>query len=337
MRPRSIFTVLVAILLIVVSSVTCAVEGDEQEKINDTNSKNRDTLTAIEYLQFMQKSYKELNYELLYLNGLPNQVEPKQLIHGVIDDKEIAYFRFLNGAMRESLHFAGKISYFEQGSQPYSLESPHHRSVFANIADFDYKKGQDNYEYIILGKGRIAGKKALAVRMLSKDEFRYSYVVWLDVDSYLPLRLDTLNKSSLILDQVMVVSLLVTDKVNPWLEKISQQQLPQLLHLPQSPQQLSKWKVNWLPTGFRVVKSDLHKLVLYENEPVSYIMLSDGIVSVSIYISAEKLGLEKKQKVIQRGATVLYTYQKDGVEINVVGDIPAVTAKRLIESISKVN
>jgi sigma-E factor negative regulatory protein RseB len=285
----------------------------------------------------MQKSYKELNYELLYLNGLPNQVEPKQLIHGVIDEKEIAYFRFMNGAMRESLLFEGRISYFEQGSQPYSLESSHNLSVFANIADFDYKKGQDNYEYIILGKGRIAGKKAIAVRMLSKDEFRYSYVVWLDVDSYLPLRLDTLNKSNLILDQVMVVSLVVTEKVNPWLEKISQQQLPQLLHLPQSSQQVSKWKVNWLPTGFKVVKSDLHKLVMYENEPVSYIMLNDGIVTVSIYISAEKSGLEKKQKVIQSGATVLYTYQKDGVEIDVVGDIPAVTAKRLIESISKVN
>jgi sigma-E factor negative regulatory protein RseB len=65
-------------------------------------------------------------------------------------------------------------------------------------------------------------------------------------------------------------------------------------------------------------------------------MLNDGIVSVSIYISAEKPALNKKKKVIQRGATVLYTHQKDGVEINVVGDIPAVTAKRLIESISKV-
>ena len=84
------------------------------------------------------------------------------------------------------------------------------------------------------------------------------------------------------------------------------------------------------------MKSDQHKLVMHENEPVSYIMLNDGIVSVSIYISAKKVALDEKQKIIQRGATVLYTYQRDDVEINVVGDIPVVTAKRLIESVSKV-
>ncbi len=337
MKLKLIFTTLVTTIFVLISSVTFAIEADQSVKVNETNVEKKEALTAIEYLQLMQKSYKELNYELLYLNSLQNQVEPKQLIHGVIDDQEIAYFRFLNGAMRESLQFSDKISYFEQGSQAYTLQSTHNRSVFANIANFDYNKGQDSYEYIILGKGRIAGKQAIAIRMISKDEYRYSYIVWLDVDSHLPLRLDTLNKSNLILDQVMVVSLLITETVNPWLEKLSLQQLPQLLHLPQvSQQQASQWKVNWLPTGFKVVRNDLHKLVMHENEPVSYIMLNDGIVSVSIYISAKKIALDEKQKIIQRGATVLYTYQRDDIEINIVGEIPIVTAKRLIESVAKV-
>jgi sigma-E factor negative regulatory protein RseB len=265
-------------------------------------------------------------------------VDPKQLIHGVFNSQEIAYFRYLNGSMRESLQFNGKISYFEQGMQAYSLESTHDRSVFANIANFDFINGKNSYEYIILGKGRIAGKKAIAVRMVSKDDYRYSYIVWLDVNSYLPLRLDTLNKSNLILDQVMVVSLHITDSINPWLLKLTEQELPQLVHLPEPlPQSASKWKVDWLPTGFEVVKDDQHKLVMYENEPVSYIMLNDGIVRVSIYISTKKISLENKQKIIQRGSTVLYTYQKDDVELNVVGDIPVATAKKLIESVTKVD
>ena len=67
MKLRVVFTALVTIFLIFISSVTCAVEGDEQVKINGTNLKNTEALTAIEYLQLMQKSYKELNYELLYL------------------------------------------------------------------------------------------------------------------------------------------------------------------------------------------------------------------------------------------------------------------------------
>ena len=338
MKLKPLFAMLVATLLILSSHLVFAIEGDSSVNFSEVNVEKKEVLTAIEYLQLMQKSYKELNYDLLYLNSLQNQVDPKQLIHGVIDKQEIAYFRYLNGAMRESLQFSGKISYFEQGTQAYSLQSTHNRSVFANIANFDFVDGQNSYEYIILGKGRIAGKQTIAIRMVSKDEYRYSYIVWLDINSYLPLRLDTLNKSNLILDQVMVVSLHITETVNPWLEKLSQKQLPQLLHLPQpSQQQASQWKVNWLPTGFKVVKNDQHKLVMYENEPVSYIMLNDGIVGVSIYISTKKIALNERQKIIQRGATVLYTYQKDDIEVNVVGDIPVVTAKRLIESVAKVD
>lgn len=328
---KLLLTLLITTLFIISSFVF----ADEVNVAFDHDSEKKEQISAIKYLQLMQLAYKTLNYELLYLNTLENKMEPKQLIHGVIENEEVSYFRYLNGTMRESLQYAGKISYFEQGSQAYTLLSSHNRSIFANIANFDYQNGLQSYDYIILGKGRIAGKQVVAIRMNSKDEYRYSHIIWLDIASYLPLRLDTLTRN-LILDQVMVVSLLISDTINPWLEKLTQQQLPQLLHIPQpSTEQTSQWQVNWLPSGFKVVKNDQHKLVTDENEPVSYIMLNDGIVSVSIYISEKKIALNEKQKIIQRGATVLYTHQKGGVEINIVGEIPIITAKRLVESVTK--
>ena len=332
MKLRLYFLTLVTGLLIVITSTASAIQST---KAVETKKEKKESLTAIEYLQHMQVAYKNLNYEILYLNNLKNTVEPKQLIHGVINQQEIAYFRYLNGAMRESLQYLGKISYFEQGSQAYTFQSAQSQSVFANITNFDYDKGLASYEYIILGKGRIAGKTAMAVRMISRDQYRYSYIIWIDIESYLPLRLDTLNNENIILEQIMVVSLQVSGQINPWLESLSNQQLPELIHLPQTSNlQASLWKVGWLPSGFKVVKNDQHKLVMYQNEPVSYIMLNDGIVSVSIYISAKKTALDKEQKIIQRGATVLYTYQKNNIEINVIGEIPVATATRLIESIS---
>jgi sigma-E factor negative regulatory protein RseB len=325
------FKTLITGVLILIAGAAFFVQATE---MSNNQTVKKDNLTAIEYLQLMQMAYKNLNYEILYLNNLKNTVEPKQLLHGVINQEEIAYFRYLNGAMRESLQYLQKISYFEQGSQPYTLQSTRNQSVFANIANFNYEKGGESYEYIILGKGRIAGKTAMAIRMISKDQYRYSYIIWIDLDTYLPLRLDTINNSNIILDQIMVVSLKVSEQVNPWLESLSNQKLPELFHLSQTSNlQASLWKVDWLPAGFNIVKDDQHKLVMYENEPVSYIMLNDGIVSVSIYISAKKTTSEQ-QKTIQRGATVLYTDQKNNFEINVIGEIPVATAKRLIESIS---
>lgn len=334
MKKSSFFTVVVTTLLLLLAPLSFAIEVDSKEPIP---SEKKEQYSAIKYLQLMQKAYQEKNYELLYLSSLQNQLEPMQFIHGVVDGQQVTYFRYLNGPIRESLQYNGNISYFSQGAPAYTLKVHHSSSVFSNIANFDYEKGRSSYEYVILGKGRIAGKQSIAIRVISKDKYRHSYVVWCDLQSYLPLRLDTLSQSNSVLEQVMVISLNISDEVSPWLEKLTQQILPEIVHIPQSIiDNNSAWEPTWLPNGFEIVKDNQHKLIMHENEPVSYVLLNDGIVNVSIYISIKKIALDEKQKLIRRGATVLYTEQRGNIEINVVGDIPAITAKRLVESIGLV-
>ena len=308
-----------------------AIEVTEQQT---SSEQKQPQLSALYYLENMKQAYKKLNYELLYLNSAQSLIEPKQIIHGVQDGKRITYFRFLNGAMRESLQFDGKISFYEQGIQAYSLATERDRSVFANIANFNFEKSSKSYEYIILGKGRIAAKKAIAIRMISKDEYRYSYIIWLDLDSFLPLRLDTINKSNVILEQTMVVSLIVTEKVNPWIEQLSHQKTPQVLDIPKvALEQLAQWQIGWLPEGFHIVKDDQHKLMMHDTDPVSYIMLNDGIVTISVYISTVKIAIAEQQKIIQQGGRLLYTKQQGNVEINIIGETPLATAEKIAASI----
>ncbi|PKF60520.1 transcriptional regulator [Psychromonas sp. psych-6C06] len=333
MNRASLFNVLVAISLLLFIPLATAIESTVEESEFSLTDEQVEP-TAIEYLQLMQQAYRSKNFELLYLSSLQQQIEPMQLIHGVVDGQEVSYFRYLNGAIRESLQFAGEISYFEQGSPAYTLKSRHNRHVFANIANFDYQAGLDNYDYIILGKGRIAGKPSIAIRMISKDEYRYSYVIWCDLHSFLPLRLDTINHSNVVLEQFMVVSVNVSDTINPWLVKLTETKRPQAVHIrQQNTDKSSPWKTNWLPSGFSEVKNDQHKLAMNENDPVSYILLDDGLVNVSIYISPKKLPLDEKQKIVRHGATLLYTEQRGNTEINVVGEIPVVTAQRLVKSV----
>jgi sigma-E factor negative regulatory protein RseB len=332
MNKKSLFSTIIVSVLLLFMPLGIAIEADGNNK-ELTDIEESKLPSAVEYLQLMQRAYENKNYEILYLSSLQKQLEPMQLIHGIIDGKEASYFRYLNGVIRESLQFAGKISYFEQGRPPYTLESNQNRSVFANVANFDFEKGKQSYDYVILGKGRIAGKPSIAIRMISKDEYRYSYVIWCDLESSLPLRLDTINQSNVVVEQIMVVSLNISENSNPWLVKLTKNTLPEIVHIPHSTtDNSSQWKTTWLPTGFSVIKDNQHQLVMHENEPVSYILLDDGIVNVSIYISDKKMALDEKQKLIRRGATILYTEQRGKIEINVVGDIPVVTAKRLAKS-----
>jgi len=333
MKHRSFLVALFSVIVFLVSPQLLA----NQEETPQQSITKQVQPSALTYLKKMKQAYKELNYELLYLNTAQNQIEPKQLIHGVLDGQRIAYFCYLNGGIRESLQFDGKISYYQQGNQAYSLVTNRDHSVFANIANFDFDSGNKNYEYLILGKSRIAGKRAIAIRMTSKDMYRYSYIIWLDLGSYLPLRLETINKSNLILEQTMVVSLNVTESINPWIKKMSDQKAPDVLHLPKTTvKNVAPWELTWLPPGFTIIKDDQHKLMVHDTDPISYIMLNDGIVSVSIYISTKMTNLTKQQNIIQRGGTLLYTKQQENVEVNVIGEIPLITAEKIASSIKAV-
>jgi len=332
MKHRLFLVALMSLLSFIASSQLIASPevAESEVKIETKQS----LPSASTYLNNMKQAYRKLNYKLLYLNTAQNQIEPKQLIHGVVDGKSIAYFYFLNGTMRESLQFDGKISFYQQGSQAYSLAIHRDQSVFANITNFDFKNGNQNYEYIILGRDRIAGKKAIAIRMISKDQYRYSYIVWLDLESYLPLRLDTINKSNKIVEQTMVVSLNISETVNPWIEQLSVQPTPEVLHLPLTKiVELPKWQLDWMPPGFKIVKDDQHKLMMHDTDPVSYIMLNDGIVRVSVYISTKQTTFVEQQNVIQRGGTLIYTKYIENIEINIIGEIPLITAEKIAASI----
>jgi len=336
MKHRLFLVALVSLVSLIVSPQLMASSEQTQSQIVETEQ--TDSPSALTYLNNMKQAYNNLNYTLLYLNTAQNQIQPKQLIHGVIDGKRITYFTYLNGAMRESLQFDGKISFYQQGSQPYSLLSHQDQSVFADITNFDFKSGNRNYEYIILGKDRIAGKKAIAIRMISKDNYRYSYIVWLDLDSYLPLRLDVIDKSNVILEQTMVVSMKISNTVSPWIKQLSIKATPDILNLSQnSTAEIADWNVDWLPTGFKVIKDDQHKLMMHDTDPVSYLMLNDGIVSVSVYISNKKALLADQKNIIQHGATLIYTKQINSVEVNIIGEIPLVTAEKIAASIKPVH
>lgn len=289
--------------------------------------------TAIVYLQKMQKAYTEKNYEILYVTSLQSEVEPMQLLHGVIDGEGLTYIRYLNGAIRESLQSSSQISYFEQGNQPYTLATNVDRSVFAKITHFNYKAGLNSYSYVVVGKGRIAGKRALVIHLISKDPYSYSYMIWLDLKSSLPLRLDTITNRNLLIEREEVVSLFVTEDVNPWLMKISQKRLPQLVHINKTKSK-SLWKLNWLPPGFKIIKSDQHKLDSNDNKSVSYLMLSNGIVRVSVYISAIK-SATGKEKIIQHGSTLIYTLKQGRREVTIIGEIPIQNAQRIVQAISR--
>src|SRR5690606_23945112 len=93
------------------------------------------------------------------------------------------------------------------------------------------------------------------------------------------------------------------------------------------------WQGGCVPEGFEIRTQNRHRLPLTE-QPVEYLMASNGVVDVSVYV-AESTVSEPRQQLVRQGATHLVSLVSPGrVEVTVVGDVPADIARRIAESVA---
>ena len=89
----------------------------------------------------------------------------------------------------------------------------------------------------------------------------------------------------------------------PWLVTLARSKLPDALALEDAypaPQQTLNWHLTWLPDGFKVLSQDRHQLVS-TSLPVDYMMLSDGLVDLSVYVSRVDPKQAVRQQLIRQG------------------------------------
>ncbi|MET1219732.1 MAG: MucB/RseB C-terminal domain-containing protein, partial [Glaciecola sp.] len=90
--------------------------------------------------------------------------------------------------------------------------------------------------------------------------------------------------------------------------------------------------ISQLPIGMLEQKRQVHRLAI-TGELVEYMLLSDGLVDVSIYL--QKAGSVAQDDVLLRNqAETLLSRVRDGLQLTVIGKIPAPTANKLMELIS---
>ena len=169
------------------------------------------------------------------------------------------------------------------------------------------------------------------VRIVPKDGQRYSYVLWVDEQSQLPLRADLVDRDGDILEQYRTVSYRVNDRISQILSTLNQIQLPKVFSLPKGQVKHTSWHVNWVPNGFKPKELNRYRMVNTERMVESQ-MYSDGLFNFSVYISNSD-NLSLRDQLIRQGRRTLHTLVKGNKEIAVIGDIPPATAKRIVQSV----
>ena len=171
----------------------------QQEKLSDNFSNNFNSSDSSQaWLAKMSDAIKSLNYTISFVLLKPGvDIQPYLWRHAVNEDGvELEQLNLLNGPGREVVRIGDKVSYFEPNVPPYSLQSSIINGPFPSEFFLRPEKLVSGYEFIMIGRSRIAGRAAQQIRIISKDKSRFGLNVWLDQQTGLLLKMNLFGQDA---------------------------------------------------------------------------------------------------------------------------------------------
>lgn len=281
-------------------------------------------------LQQMEQASQSLNYEFAYINVSRLGIESLRYRHAVLNNKVYAQMLQMDGPRREIIQRGNEVSYFEPGLEPFTLSGDHIVDALPSLVYADFQKLADTYDFVPVGRTRIADQRCEVIRIVARDGTRYSYIVWLDSETRLPLRVDLLDHDGETLEQYRVVSFAVDDGVRKMMQGLEKANLPPSLSVPASDKVTLNWTAGWVPVGMKEVTQS-RRLIPSLNKPVESRLYSDGLFSFSVNVSAADKN--SSPQLLRTGRRTVQTEVRNNAEITVVGELPPSTAKRIADGV----
>lgn len=292
-----------------------------------------DNDSAISWLNRLTTSVKQLNFSTSFVVVKNNHAEPYHWLHGVTDaGDELEVISLLNGPRRDILRRNSTVSYIEPEFPPHSVNKTRINGPIPDFIFQDFSELTQHYNVVSIGKNRVLGRKAKLIRIESKDQKRFGHWLWLDQESALLLKHAIIADTGQVLEQIQFTHLDISDKVPEALVQLQNSEVPQVVDINSVNQADDmSWRVDWLPAGFKRVEANRHKIISTK-QPVEFMLFSDGVVDVSVYIHKSD-AQNREMGFVMDGATTVLNQVVRGFEVSVVGKIPVATAKSIADSV----
>ncbi len=293
-----------------------------------------DSLPAQSLLERMTEATQELDYQGRFLYQLGGEVSTMEIRHAVIDGEQYQRFTHLDGRLVEVLRLGDE------------LVCLHPNGTLTRIDDQDQgllsfrqrlsSQIPDQYNVLVDGDGRVAGRATTRMRVAPLDNHRYGYRLWLDNESHLLLKSEMVDPGGLALERVEFVTL----DLQPGLDR-SDFELPKVIAeralepVPGSHADRVHVKAGWLPGGFRAADSDWRR-VTAERQPVAAQSYSDGLATFTVFVENLDNGVVE-EGVSRIGPTVAISRSMGVADrrylLTLVGEIPQPTAERIMQEL----
>ncbi|WP_334021222.1 MucB/RseB C-terminal domain-containing protein [Alteromonas sp. S015] len=300
-------------------------------------SHTRHLQSANQWLAELQNIITNANFQVSFVQTIAGkETVPYLWRHGIMEDgSELEQLNLQNGPGRELIRVNDVVSVFEPDVQPYSLRSKHINGPIPSALLYHPEQLVEAYEFVAVGRARVAGRSAQQIRIVSRDNTRFGYQLWLDESSGMLLKLNMLDLQGALLEQIQVTAFAISPEPAEYFSRINSASLPAPMALSNAPNRAHKWDVAYLPAGMREIKQDTRRLAL-TGQIVEYKLFSDGLVDVSVYVQPAEDALGETLALRNEVSTFL-TLTDGKAQVTVVGEIPLQTANAIANSLRPVS
>ncbi|TNF96094.1 MAG: hypothetical protein EP297_10725 [Gammaproteobacteria bacterium] len=294
---------------------------------------------AHEWVRKMSGAIHTLNYTGTFVHIHNGELDTMSIAHRVDADGERERLFSLNGEAREILRDSDQVRCILPANRSVVIGKRNVRSGLPTLMLTDVDDLLKSYDIELIGRDRIAGLPTVIITILPKDKMRYGYRLWLEADSGMVLRSDTMDIKGNMIEQMMFTEISLQSPVSVAMVEstVPHEGFNLVGEDSDEPVQESVthsgWSFDSVPKGFSVT-SQLRKRMPMKRHQVEHYILSDGLAVVSVYIEQSNNGKTELEGPSQMGSVNAYGRVINGHKITVLGEVPQSTARAIANAVS---
>jgi sigma-E factor negative regulatory protein RseB len=278
-----------------------------------------------------------LSYQGIFVCQSGQQSKSVQIKHFFDGKNEFARNVLLDGSPREVLSQGSDLVIYNPKNEKIIIEKRRGQNMFPAVLPTNLVAVKESYNLRTGEIERIAGRDAQILFLEPKDELRYSYRFWIDTEYGLILKSVMFNNKNEMMDsisftQLNLINTIDLDWFKPKIDSkknyVMEDEVPAQADYNPSPH----WMLKELPAGYRKVDQML-RIVHGKPLPVTHVVFSDGLASVSLFIEPVANGIKARTGHSVVGNTSFYSSVAGYLQITVLGEVPEATVAQIANSV----
>lgn len=277
-----------------------------------------------------------LSYKGIFICQSGQQSKSVEIKHLFNGQHEFTRNVVLDGSPREVLSQGGEVVIYNPKNEKIVIEKRRGQNMFPAILPIDLEGIKANYQLKVGDTERVADRQAQILVLEAKDNLRYSYKFWVDSEYGLLLKSVMLNGRNETLDsmafnQLALINTVDLDWFKPKIDAKKAYVMEEDNTLTDKHDN-SHWRLKALPEGY--VKVDqMMRAVKGKASPVTHLIFSDGLASVSLFIEPLENGIKPRNGRSLVGNTSFYANVAGNLQVTVVGEVPEVTVAKIANAV----